>query len=184
MNFSGRVFSGLVAAVLGGCAASPRDDFFGTFYEPGNEYSFRGQKVLILYATDEKLREQSLSENESIRWPSLKSPELIEDLTKKLQERGAYVSFLPVFSDELELTLRLCQYDRNWDALLITYTEFEPSAINGENMDSVYLPMLHDNRMVIGKLGVMDSIIPLNNFSNSSKKSIKPRFTGNEREIF
>ncbi|MEK6792298.1 MAG: hypothetical protein AABX96_03585 [Nanoarchaeota archaeon] len=146
---------------LAGCSMSRENDAYGTFYEPGSEYSFRGQKILILYATDEKLSEQKLSKNGIVRWPEPKSPELIEDVTKRLRERGAYISFRPVFSDDSDLSLRVCQYDKDWNVLLITYPEFNPAIIRDENLNSVYLTMLHEEKLVIGKLGTMNDFIPL-----------------------
>ena len=89
--------------------------------------------MLILYATDEKFGEQKLSKDGIVKWPEMKSPRTIEDITKRLQESGAYVSFRPVFSDDSDLSLRLCQYDRNWDALLITYPEFNVSIVKDIN---------------------------------------------------
>ena len=158
---SKNVISGLLTIALSGCSTSRENNSYGTFYQPGSEYSFRGQKVLILYSTDEKLSEQKLSENGIVRWPELKSPRLIEDITKRLQENGAYVSFFPVFSDDADLSLRVCQYGRSWDVLLITYPEFNVLTINDKNLRDVYIPMLHDEKLVIGKLGTMDDMIHL-----------------------
>ena len=151
---------------LSGCSISRENDSYGTFYQPGTEYSFRSQKVLILYATDEKLSNYKSSGDGTVRWPVMNSPRLIEDITKGLQERGAYVSFFPVFSDDADLGLRVCQYDRNWDALLITYPEFNASTIRNENLKDVYIPMLQDNKLVIGRLGTIDDMIPLGPVEN------------------
>ena len=153
------VASGLLTIALAGCSTNRDNDIYGAFYEPGKEYSFRGQKVLILYATDEKFGEQKLSKDGIVKWPEMNNLKLIEDVTKRLQGGGAYVSFHPVFSDDSDLSLRLCQYDRNWDALLITYPEFNASTIRDENLRDVYIPMLHDGKLVIGRLGTMASII-------------------------
>lgn len=183
------VASGLLAFTLTGCSTNRESDSYGTFYEPSSEYSFRGQKVLILYATDEKLSDYKLSKNGVVRWPELKSPKMIEDITKRLQERRAYVSFFPVFSDDSDLSLRICQYDKNWDALLITYPEFNVSTIQDENLGSVYLPMFHDKKLVIGKLGTIDNIIPLEPIekvtpSKSSNKGLKHLVSNKGKEIF
>src|SRR3989338_8436492 len=127
------VASGLLTIALAGCNTNGDNDIYGAFYEPGKEYSFRGQKVLILYATDEKFGEQKLSKDGIVKWPEMKSPRTIEDITKRLQESGAYVSFRPVFSDDSDLSLRVCQYDWNCDALLITYPEFNVSIVKDIN---------------------------------------------------
>ncbi|MBS3083459.1 hypothetical protein J4423_01500 [Candidatus Pacearchaeota archaeon] len=175
--------AGILSIALAGCSVSRdrENDSYGTFYEPGKEYSFKGQKVLILYATDEKLSNYSSSRDGVVRWPELKSPRMIEDITKKLQESGAYMSFFPVFSDDSDLSLRVCQNDRDWNALLITYPEFNASTIRDENLRDVYVPMLHDNKLVIGRLGTMDDVIPLGpvTSSKSSNNSLIKRINNN-----
>src|SRR3989344_4077824 len=178
---SRNVASGLLTIALAGCSTNRDNDIYGAFYEPGKEYLFRGQKVLILYATDEKFGEQKLSKDGIVKWPEMKSPRTIEDITKRLQERGAYVSFFPVFSDDMDLSLRVCQYDRDWNVLLITYPEFDASTIRDENLRDVYVPMLHDNRLVIGRLGTMDDVIPLGpvTSSKSSNNSLIKRINNN-----
>src|SRR3989338_3617188 len=85
------VASGLLTIALAGCSTNRDNDIYGAFYEPGKEYSFRGQKVLILYATDEKFGEQKLSKDGIDKWPEMNNLKLIEDVTKRLQGGGAYV---------------------------------------------------------------------------------------------
>ena len=108
--------AGILSIALAGCSVSRdrENDSYGTFYEPGKEYSFKGQKVLILYATDEKLSNYSSSRDGVVRWPELKSPRMIEDITKKLQESGAYMSFFPVFSFLIVLSIFIAGFEVVW----------------------------------------------------------------------
>lgn len=141
--------SGLLTLVLSGCSFVPlQNETYGVFFEHGKKTFEYGQRIKILYETDASL-------GESLDWPLPKDSLLLEAVTEKLMREGTYVSIFPAFKGQEDLSLRLAQYQSEWDALVLT----DWDSIDGvlpENLGKVYIAYKQGDDLKIGKVNILD----------------------------